>query len=248
MSGMATDPEDEKSSSVDAQINVQNAINYWTSVDSSVNGMLGGFPQVSRIDLQSSSTFLSKLKRRLKGNEDGKSVALLPLALECGAGIGRVTTGMLLGHCQTVDVVEPVKKFTDQLQTDAAQSTKPGRVGRIFNQGLEDFHPEAGRAYNIIWHQWCLGQLSDRDLVAYFVRCQAVLAQEGWIVVKENLSTNADGSDDFDEVDSSVTRSEQKWSKLFQEAGLRLVTNEKQRGFPKELLPVCTWALRPSSW
>ena len=67
----------------------------------------------------------------------------------------------------------------------------------------------------------------------------------GWIVVKENLSTEPDGEDTFDETDSSVTRAEESWSRIFGEAGLRVVRPELQAGWPRELLPVRTYALRP---
>lgn len=67
------------------------------------------------------------------------------------------------------------------------------------------------------------------------------------MVVKENMSTEAEGEDVFDEVDSSVTRAEGKWVKLFGEAGLKVVATELQKGFPKGLYPVRTWALQPSA-
>jgi len=68
-------------------------------------------------------------------------------------------------------------------------------------------------------------------------------------VVKENLSSDQDGQDLYDELDSSVTRSEQKFRDLFQDAGLQLIKSETQTGFPKGLglYPVKLFALRPAS-
>ena len=36
----------------DANVSQQHALDYWNSVSADTDGMLGGFPQVSRIDLQ----------------------------------------------------------------------------------------------------------------------------------------------------------------------------------------------------
>lgn len=40
-------------------------------------------------------------------------------------------------------------------------------------------------------------------------------------------------------------RTEEKFKELFKEAGLKIVRTELQRGFPRELYPVRTWALQP---
>ena len=36
---------------------------------------------------------------------------------------------------------------------------------------LKDFTPEAGR-YDVIWIQWCVGQLPDDDFVSFFKRAK----------------------------------------------------------------------------
>lgn len=64
-------------------------------------------------------------------------------------------------------------------------------------------------------------------------------------MVKENISTNVEGKDIFDEQDSSVTRTDENWRKIFKEANLELLKTELQTGFPKKLLPVRFYALRP---
>jgi protein N-terminal methyltransferase len=113
--------------------------------------------------------------------------------------IGRITEGLLLAIARKVDIVEPIAKFSDNLQG------KDG-IGKIFNVGLEDWSPqESGESkYDLIWNQWCLGHLTDAQLTAYLEKCQKVLNEDGLIIVKENLSTS--GEDVFDELDSSVTR------------------------------------------
>ncbi len=105
---------------------------------------------------------------------------------------------MLLNVAKEVDVIEPVAKFTAQLDNT------PG-VRNVFTMGLEEWSPREGDQYDIIWIQWCVGHLTDNQLVECLRRCKTAMTPEtGLIVVKENLSTS--GTDYFDETDSSVTR------------------------------------------
>lgn len=221
----------------DSQIDRKAAIAYWSSTEPTVNGVLGGYPQVSRVDLQGSSNFLAKLRRQSKQFPPG---AKLQRAVDCGAGIGRITAGFLINVAETVDIVEPVKSFTDEIKD------KDG-VGKIYNLGLEDWHPERDGLgpYDLIWNQWCVGQLTDAQLVEYLKRLPGALTEGGWIVVKENLSNHYLDVDVFDETDSSVTRTDKKFRKLFEEAGLSIVVTEMQRGMPKGLYAVRTYALQP---
>lgn len=73
--------------------------------------------------------------------------------------------------------------------------------------GLADWAPSEADEfkYDLIWHQWCVAYLTDAQLIVYLEKCSKVLKEGGFIMVKENLSTS--GEDDFDELDSSVTRS-----------------------------------------
>lgn len=57
--------------------------------------------------------------------------------------------------------------------------------------------------------QWCVGHLTDAELVAYLGRCKTGLRERGIIVVKENI---AEGDDVFDDEDSSVTRYGSIWT------------------------------------
>ena len=214
----------------DAHIDPHKALAYWTATPATTHGILGGYPHVSRLDLRGSRTFLTKLRRRAAAPVG----APLPRAVDCGAGIGRVTLGLLAHVADAVDVVEPVARFTDRLP-------RPHR-GDVFNVRLEDWRP--ARAYDLVWNQWCLGQLPDAQLVAYLRRVRRVLAPAGWIVVKENLSVDP-GGDVFDPTDHSVTRTDGKFRAIFGQAGLTVVATELQRGMPRELYPVRAYALQP---
>jgi len=213
----------------DSHINHQDARDYWQSIDADVNGMLGGFPYISKVDLQGSRSFLVKIGVSGKGKEK------VGRAIDCGAGIGRITEGLLLSTATTVDVVEPIAKFSNAL------ANKPG-IGEIYNVGLESWEPTV--EYDLIWNQWCLGHLTDEQLLTYLQKCGRVLKEGGFVVVKENMSSM--GEDVFDEVDSSVTRTDEKFRELFEKAGLKIKKTEIQNGLPTELYPVRMYALQPS--
>ena len=172
------------------------------------------------------------------------------MGVDCGAGIGRVTAGFLSTVCDVVDVVEPVQSLAEEVKN---QEMKSGVVGELYIKGLEDWAPEKGK-YDLIWNQWCSGYLTDAQLVAYLRRCAgAIKKPDGWIVVKENINKDVQdggtGKDLFDDIDSSVTRTDGKFLSIFKEAGLNILSKETQKGFPKSLglFPVRLYALRPES-
>jgi protein N-terminal methyltransferase len=240
MSGMDVDPSDKP----DAAIDHKAAIAYWSNVSADNDGVLGGYPQVSRVDLQGSSTFLAKLRRKSALH---KPSTRLSRTVDCGAGIGRITAGFLSKVAEVVDIVEPVVQLTKVITEgdDFKELRAQGRIGEVFNKGLEDWTPT--RQYDLIWNQWCLGQLTDEQLVDYFERTKDKVTEGGWIVVKENMSTDPEGKDIFDPADSSVTRSDKKFRQLFEQVGFKIVATEVQRGMPKELFPVRSYALQAIS-
>lgn len=170
-----------------------------------------------------------------------------------------------------------MEKFTNAITAgeDFASLREAGKIGDVYNVGLENWTPKEGY-YGLIWKyvtflkltsgrtcpwlpltshanllhsQWCVGHLRDADLVAYLRRCAAgISAPNGLIIVKENLASGAE--DIFDDQDSSVTRTEVKFKRLFKEAGLVVMKEEIQRGFPQSLglFKVKTFALRPEGW
>ncbi|KAL8355843.1 hypothetical protein RB601_001238 [Gaeumannomyces tritici] len=229
---MATTPADSISlQAPDSLINTDDGRQYWEAVSADLDGMLGGFPYISKVDLQGSKNFLAKLGI---GSKEG--LRTVESALDGGAGIGRITKGLLLDIAKNVDVVEPIAKFTATLGEVTG-------VRSISNIGLEEWEPQTGTTYDLVWTQWCLGHLTDDEVILYLKRCKAALTPEtGLIVVKENL--NSGEEDLFDKLDSSVTRRDSKFLALFEAAGLRVVRSEIQRGMPKGLCQVKSYALR----
>lgn len=234
------------------------AVDYWKSVPATVNGMLGGYGHISPTDIKDSKRFLKNfldLSDKQDENKPSKMRRIEPLttedtsttqkikpftALDCGAGIGRVTKNLLLPLFNTVDMVEQNADFLEEAKNYLGD--KKDRIGQFYPQGLQDFKPEPER-YSIIWCQWVLGHLTDDDFVDFFKQCKSGLMPGGLICVKENVTK---GGVDLDAQDSSVTRSDEKLRELFSKSSLTVIKDEVQTNFPTELYVVKMYALRPN--
>ncbi|GAA6050069.1 hypothetical protein JCM3770_001354 [Rhodotorula araucariae] len=284
---------------------------YWASTSADVNGVLGGYGEgtpVPRLDATSSRLLILSLLPSLSTiTPPHRSTPSTPSprparpfrALDCGAGIGRVTATVLLPLFDTVDLVEPVPSFVQQAERNARAGKEGWRAlqsdegdkrkaVRIWQAGLQHFDPRrpavpvgadsarvelsatvgnegfawpdpakdlalAEEGYDLVMIQWCIGHLSDDELVAFLQRSRASLRTavdetcEGFIVLKENVcsDTAADGQGRlFDDDDSSITRSDKAFREVFARAGLEILRREVQLGFPEELFPVVAYALR----
>ncbi|KAI6128278.1 alpha-N-methyltransferase NTM1 [Pisolithus croceorrhizus] len=119
-------------------------------------------------------------------------------------------------------------------------------LGRVGFTPIED---DTDSGFDIIWCQWCLGHLNDSDLTEFLRMSKKALRDpRSLIVVKENLCTEPDGRPRavFDEEDSSLTRSDLAFKKIFKEAGLKVFREKVQRGLPQGLYAVKMYALRAS--
>ncbi|KND01950.1 N-terminal protein methyltransferase [Spizellomyces punctatus DAOM BR117] len=218
------------------------AAQYWDQVEPTVEGMLGGFGQLTDLDSTSSLRFIDEFINGKKG--PGGRIVKPPrigktLACDCGAGIGRVSKNFLLKAFDRVDLVEQNPKFLEEAEASFLGKEYAARVDRFIPKGLQEFSPEEGR-YDLIWTQWVLGHLTDDDFIAFFQRCKQGLKPNGLIGVKENVTSQGV---DVDKEDSSVTRSNAILKELFAKAGLRLIKEEKQKGFPQGLYGVYMYML-----
>jgi protein N-terminal methyltransferase len=100
-----------------------------------------------------------------------------------------------------------LQEFSPSQPTKTAKSL--GRIG--FTPSICD--SESG--FDVVWCQWCLGHLSDVDLISFLKLSKKALRKSGTrqgrslIVVKENLCSDPIGGGPrtvFDEQDSSLTR------------------------------------------
>nr|KAJ3418083.1 hypothetical protein HK105_000382 [Polyrhizophydium stewartii] len=188
--------------------------------------MLGGFGFLTDTDARGSLDFIAEFI-------DNGQLATAT-ACDCGAGIGRVTDTFLLKKFEKVDLVEQNSAFLETAKTAFTERGQAHRIGEYYAVGLQDFVPEEGK-YDLIWCQWVLGHLTDDDFVAFFKRCKLGLKPGGFIGVKENLTKNGII---VDEEDSSCTRDERTLKRLLAQAGLTIVKESLQKGFPKELYAV----------
>ncbi|RVE40763.1 hypothetical protein evm_014588 [Chilo suppressalis] len=191
-------------------INYGKALEYWADVPPTVDGVLGGFGFISDLDINGSKIFLESLF----SSESGPGCTL---ALDCGAGIGRISKHLLLEHFETVDIVEPDLKFINSIREFVGEGNS--KICQLYNVSLQEFKPE--RKYDVIWNQWVLGYLTDGDLVSYLIRCRDALTDNGVIIVKENVTST--GKAEKDETDSSITRSLKQFTKIFKSANLKRI-------------------------
>lgn len=209
------------------------ANSYWSGIPPTVNGMLGGFSHLSDNDVsESRGTILEYF--------EGPSARLSPdLALDCGSGIGRVSKRLLLQIFKEVELVEQNPLFLKKAKTYLKAYTE--RVVAYHAVGLQDFYPETDR-YSLIWCQWVLAHLSDKDLLEFFARSKKALKEKGLIVAKENVVKELEERLYHDD-DSSETRSCKVFRKLFEDAGLKVLKEVRQTNFPSDMLEVRTFVL-----
>lgn len=138
------------------------AINYWSEIPATVDGMLGGFGCISLTDIKGSKMLLKQLfnSKCPPGREH---------ALDCGAGIGRITKFLLTDMFDKVDMVEQNSAFLDKAKQYLGP--KKDKVLNYYAVGLQDFQPEA-KKYDVIWIQWVLGHLTNQDVLKFLENCK----------------------------------------------------------------------------
>ena len=147
---------------------------------------------------------------------------------------------LLLKNFANVELVDVTANFVATASAYLGEADAK-RVLKFHCSGLESFHPEVNR-YDCIWIQWVTGYLNDGDLVDFLRRCKTALrASAGICVLKENV---AQADIEWDETDSSATRTRQHLLNLIHKAGMHVVRDEKQKKFPAELYEVRLFAFR----
>ncbi|XP_075041181.1 N-terminal Xaa-Pro-Lys N-methyltransferase 1 isoform X1 [Mixophyes fleayi] len=205
---------------------------YWKNVPATVDGMLGGYGHISSIDINGSKKFLQRFLR------DGPLKTGNSHALDCGAGIGRITKRLLLPLFKTVDMVDVTDEFLSKAKSYLGEDGK--RIGDYYCCGLQDFAPKPSH-YDVIWIQWVIGHLTDSDLVEFLKRCKVGLRPNGIVVIKDNMAQEGVIMDD---VDSSICRDMDVVRRLIRQAGFAVLAQEKQENFPDEIYHVFSIAIR----
>lgn len=209
------------------------AASYWANIPATIDGVLGGYGHISEIDIDGSKAFLNEILA-FENPPNTK------IALDCGAGIGRVSKNVLIPRFDKVDIVEQDEKFINNVKMFI--SDKIQKIGTLYQTGLQNFKPD--KHYDLIWCQWVTGHLKDYDLIDFLDRCRMALNQNGVIVIKDNIAQSKEI--EYDEDDSSVTRPIKLLEILFEQANLRSVKTVIQKGFPDTIYPVHSFALIPA--
>ncbi|KAF8311580.1 DUF858-domain-containing protein [Clavulina sp. PMI_390] len=210
---------------------VQDGLDYWAKVPASVDGVLGGFGNgpLPRVDAQGSRNFLMRMMPHLclvpssLRKIDPPKYTRRIRALDVGAGIGRVTSTVLLALAHDVILLEPTPSFIGEAirLSSSWRGISDASKSVTFLQGtLQDYDPRSPTpaisspppssstpgttGFDIIWCQWCLGHLADPELVSFFRRCKEALRDsidetdvrtQSLIIVKENVCfDNEDGT------------------------------------------------------
>eukprot|EP00796_Vickermania_ingenoplastis_P005834 gene5834-4160_t len=203
------------------------AIKYWENAPADMNGVLGGLEELHLVDIPETRAFL----QRHMGDEHEHT-----RALDCAAGIGRVSKYLLTEMYETVDLLEPLPHMLEQ----AKKELEGKNIGEFILGSMETVDlPE--NKYDLIMIQWAVIYLTDEDFVRFFSKCKKALRPHGRVVLKENCS--AQPTFLVDRADSSLTRCDAHYRSLFEAAGLTVTVAEKQRNWPKDCIPVMMYAL-----
>jgi len=214
--------------------------------EASEHGVLNGFEALGPGDIAASATFLREAQKKRRGHET-------KLALDAGAGIGRITKHLLSTVYDKVDLLEGSQRMLDEAPKYLGD--QEGHLGRMFQRELRAFVPPEAQVshYDTIWVQWVVIYLTDDDFVQFLKACARALKPGGIIVIKENVLRDDDprhlqpggeggGASAYD---GSVTRSRELMERIFKKAGLKIDLERAQAPWPDTMLPVRMWALVP---
>lgn len=206
------------------------SLEYWNKSDPSINGVLGGFPEVHEIDIQGTHNFILRFQKN-------PTVSDGTFALDCGAGIGRVTEALLSKIYTTTDLIEPCPHLIEE----AKRRIPAERLGTCYLESLEKMSLLESR-YDLILVQWVAIYFTDVDFVDFFARCKKALRQDNpnaIIIFKDNVASTEKFI--FDRTDSSIIRTDSQYVALWDAAGLTQVDYALQEPWPQKLLP--TWMI-----
>lgn len=119
-------------------------------------------------------------------------------ALDCGAGIGRITKNVLLKFFEKVDLLDSCEKFLKESRNFIGAEEYDQRVSTICTP-LQKFKPTDVQ-YDLILLQWVIGHLyPDQQFLDFLDKCKAVLKPDGLLMIKDNHTSTDDN--DLDTTD-----------------------------------------------
>ena len=222
---------------------------HWESQEPTLVNVLGGFEESHLPDVKCSCELLNGLilSHQLK---PGK-------ALDCAAGIGRVTEFILCKFFKEIDLFENNQKFVEKCKIKFKGNDK---VKKIYTSSMQDFKFES--KYDLIWIQWCLENLEDEDLKPFLKKCYDNLNNDGIIIVKENLYNFEDDEEEgktkkeqkekdgtnniefkYNELDFSKQRPDAFYINLFITNNFKIKLHFLNPNWPDNMMPVCVYVL-----
>ncbi|XP_053325385.1 N-terminal Xaa-Pro-Lys N-methyltransferase 2 isoform X2 [Spea bombifrons] len=176
--------------------------------------------------------------RKIELKIQGPGKAGTYFALDCGAGIGRVSKHVLLPVFSNIELVDMMEPFLEEAQNYLEEESD--RVETLYCYCLQDFTP-AIRKYDVIWMQWVSGYLTDKDLLEFLLRCKNGLKANGVIILKDNVARQGCI---LDPTDSSVIRDIHILRNIIEKSGMNILAEERQPGFPELCVPIWMIAMQ----
>lgn len=212
---------------------------YSSLVEPTIDGMLGGLSYVHKDEVEWTTLRLKQLAsdKAIKTNT----------CLDCGGGIGRVSHYALKPVFQHVDMIEGCELFVQASTTNFARNSIRAR----YNLELQDIEALQqqfrGTNYDVVFLQWVIGHLVDRDVVRFlkFAKDHLLTPSTGRIIMKENCII----SDGFflDKEDINLIRNLDMIKDLCSQAGLTVLTIDEQPTWPSNLYPIRFFVLASST-
>jgi protein N-terminal methyltransferase len=236
----------------------QMGADYWRESSPDLDGVLGGQTHVDAIDLSESLVFLRDSVIAGLGVGTRR-------CLDCGAGIGRVTKGLLSLVFDRCDLVEQdeglLSKAVIELSSTPATLSKLGSAvvaglqelsfAELLAMPISSSSSSSNKSpvssiqtkYDVVWFQWVVGCILDVDYIRLLKDASAHLSPNGCIVVKDNCCRD-DAAFVYDCIDASIARSPAYHDAVFKMAGLRVVASALQTSWDSGLMQVRMWCLR----
>ena len=139
---------------------------------------MGGFPEIDDPDIAHSAEILQiYLGARIITNERAIGNLYIYLAIDCGAGIGRIAQRLLFPNFQNIDILEQCEKFVEKAKTLLTEKNFAKYklliyiyIYSFYCKGLQEFEFE--HSYSCIWIQWVLSHLTDDDALQFLNKCK----------------------------------------------------------------------------
>lgn len=140
-------------------------VEYWKTIEADYNGVLGGYDYTHDIDVTDNLKLINKLEGL--GMQKTAAIGNSPLR-DMGAGVGRTIEHVFATQFEKTDALEPLPHFMKKLKENLSKNAE--KIGTYYETSMEKFEFE--RKYDLIWFQWVIGHLTDKDAVAFLEKCR----------------------------------------------------------------------------